>query len=109
MPLSENEQRMLEQMERALYEEDPKFATQLKGSDARAFYRKRLALAAGIFHRGETTVPEVKRALAAAGVPVTFQILEGHVHPSFAFTRLIPSARRYETDAIAAVRAALHP
>ena len=42
MPLSENEQRMLEQMERALYEEDPKFATQLKGSDARAFYRKRL-------------------------------------------------------------------
>jgi hypothetical protein len=36
---------MLEQMERALYEEDPKFATQLRGSDARAFYRKRLVLA----------------------------------------------------------------
>jgi hypothetical protein len=45
MPLSENEQRMLEQMERALYEEDPKFATQLRGSDARAFYRKRLVVA----------------------------------------------------------------
>ncbi len=28
------------------------------------------ALAAGIFHRGETTVPEVKQALAAAGVPI---------------------------------------
>lgn len=28
------------------------------------------ALAAGIFHRGETTVGEVKRLLAAAGVPV---------------------------------------
>jgi cyclase len=28
------------------------------------------ALAAGIFHRGETTVPEVKRALAEAGVHV---------------------------------------
>ncbi|MEW2633449.1 DUF3040 domain-containing protein, partial [Streptomyces sp. NPDC048389] len=27
MPLSEHEQRMLEQMERALYAEDPKFAT----------------------------------------------------------------------------------
>ena len=52
MPLSENEQRMLEQMERALYEEDPKFATQLKGSDARAFYRKRLAVAAGLFAVG---------------------------------------------------------
>lgn len=49
MPLSENEQRMLEQMERALYEEDPKFATQLKGSDARAFYRKRLIGAAAGF------------------------------------------------------------
>jgi hypothetical protein len=45
MPLSENEQRMLEQMERALYAEDPKFATQLKGSDARTFYRKRLVIA----------------------------------------------------------------
>ena len=45
MPLSENEQRMLEQMERALYAEDPKFATQLKGSDARTFYRKRLVVA----------------------------------------------------------------
>ena len=28
------------------------------------------ALAAGIFHRGETTVPEVKRILAAAGVHI---------------------------------------
>ncbi|MCB0961936.1 MAG: alpha/beta hydrolase [Acidimicrobiales bacterium] len=49
------------------------------------------------------------RALEAAGVPVAFQILEGHVHPSFAFTRLIPSARRYEVDAVAALRVALHP
>ena len=49
------------------------------------------------------------RALEAAGVPVAFQVLEGHVHPSFAFTRLIPSARRYEVEAIAALRAALHP
>jgi hypothetical protein len=45
MPLSENEQRLLEQMEQALYAEDPKFASQLRGSDARAFYRKRLVLA----------------------------------------------------------------
>ncbi len=52
MPLSENEQRMLEQMERALYEEDPKFATQLKGSDARAFYRKRLVGAVAAFSVG---------------------------------------------------------
>jgi len=52
MPLSENEQRMLEQMERALYAEDPKFATQLRGSDARKFYRKRLLVAATGFALG---------------------------------------------------------
>ena len=46
MPLSENEQRMLEQMEQALYAEDPKFASQLRGSDARSFYKKRLVIAA---------------------------------------------------------------
>ena len=31
MPLSEHEQKLLEQMERALYAEDPSFATQMKG------------------------------------------------------------------------------
>ena len=37
MPLSEHEQRLLEQMERALYAEDPKFATSLRsGPSARA-------------------------------------------------------------------------
>lgn len=37
MPLSEHEQRLLEQMERALYAEDPKFATSLRsGAGARA-------------------------------------------------------------------------
>lgn len=35
------------------------------------------ALAAGIFHRGETTVPEVKRALAEAGVPVRLDDVGG--------------------------------
>lgn len=45
--------------------------------------------------------------LADAGVPARHIRLEGHVHPSFAFTRLVPSARAYEQDAIAALRAAL--
>ncbi|MDQ1295576.1 MAG: hypothetical protein QG608_3461 [Actinomycetota bacterium] len=31
MPLSENEQRVLEQMERALYDDDPKFASTMRG------------------------------------------------------------------------------
>ncbi|MGI5351894.1 DUF3040 domain-containing protein [Streptomyces sp. CA-250714] len=42
MPLSEHEQRMLEQMERALYAEDPKFATALEGSELRRYTRKRV-------------------------------------------------------------------
>jgi acetyl esterase len=47
--------------------------------------------------------------LAAAGVPTTYRLFEGNVHPSFAFTRLLPSAAAYERDAIAALRKALHP
>ncbi len=48
-------------------------------------------------------------ALEAAGVPVERRRLEGHVHPSFAFTRLVPSAAAYEREAVAALRRALHP
>ena len=46
MPLSEHEQRLLEQMERALYAEDPKFASQLRGRDPRSNFRRRIVLAA---------------------------------------------------------------
>ena len=49
MPLSEHEQRMLEQMERALYAEDPKFASTMRGSDARARHRRRALAAVGGF------------------------------------------------------------
>ena len=49
MPLSEHEQRLLEQMEQALYAEDPKFASQMQGSAARARLRRGIAIgAAGI-------------------------------------------------------------
>jgi hypothetical protein len=44
VPLSEHEQRLLEQMERALYAEDPKFATALRGSDLRRHFRRRILL-----------------------------------------------------------------
>lgn len=47
-------------------------------------------------------------ALRDAGVEVHHEILAGHVHPSFAFTRLVPSAADYEHRAIAALRTALH-
>ena len=45
MPLSEHEQRLLEQMERALYAEDPKFASSLRGKDPRSNFRRRLLMA----------------------------------------------------------------
>lgn len=44
MPLSEHEQQLLEQMEQALYAEDPKFASQMQGSGARASARRRMAI-----------------------------------------------------------------
>ncbi len=40
MPLSEHEQELLEQMEQALYAEDPKFASQMQGAGARSARRR---------------------------------------------------------------------
>jgi hypothetical protein len=42
VPLSEHEQHLLQQMEQALYAEDPKFASQMQGSIARARMRRRI-------------------------------------------------------------------
>jgi hypothetical protein len=47
VPLSEEELRLLEQMERALVEEDPKFASTLRGTTLRSTARRR-ALLAGV-------------------------------------------------------------
>ena len=47
MPLSEHEQHLLEQMEQALYAEDPKFASQMQGSAARARLRRSIIFGAG--------------------------------------------------------------
>ncbi len=41
MPLSEHEQQLLEQMEQALYAEDPKFASHMKGDRSAAAARRR--------------------------------------------------------------------
>ncbi len=52
MPLSEEELRLLEQMERALVEEDPKFASTLRGTSLRSIARRRAILAAVVFVAG---------------------------------------------------------
>ncbi len=46
MPLSEHEQRLLDQIERALYAEDPKFASTVRQTDLRTHMRRRLRRAA---------------------------------------------------------------
>ncbi len=52
MPLSEEELRLLEQMERALVEEDPKFASTLRGTAMRTSARRRGIIAGFVFALG---------------------------------------------------------
>ncbi len=52
MPLSENEQRLLEQIERALVEDDPKFASAVRSTDPRTYLLRRVRRSAGVFLLG---------------------------------------------------------
>ncbi|MDT7545733.1 MAG: hypothetical protein QOE99_1843 [Actinomycetota bacterium] len=52
MPLSEHEQRLLDQIERALYQEDPKFASTVRSTDLRTHMRRRLRRAAVVLALG---------------------------------------------------------
>ena len=52
MPLSEEELRLLEQMERALVAEDPKLASAMRGTTMRRHARRRAYIAAGAFGVG---------------------------------------------------------
>ncbi len=52
MPLSEEELRLLEQMERALVADDPKLASTMRGTKLRASARRRAVIAAAVFVLG---------------------------------------------------------
>jgi hypothetical protein len=52
VPLSEHEQRLLDQIERALYQEDPKFASTVRATDLRTHMRRRLRRAAFVLALG---------------------------------------------------------
>jgi len=56
MPLSEHEQRLLDQIERAFYEEDPKFASAVRSTDLRTHMRRRLRRAGAVFVIGFVTM-----------------------------------------------------
>jgi Protein of unknown function (DUF3040) len=63
MPLSEHEQRMLDQIESALYAEDPKFASSVRGGTLRATSARRRLKGAALFVVG--------LAMLVAGVPIS--------------------------------------
>lgn len=52
MPLSDHEQRMLDQIESALYAEDPKFASSVRGGGLRAPTARRRLVGGGLFLGG---------------------------------------------------------
>jgi hypothetical protein len=74
VPLSEEELRLLEQMERALVAEDPKFASTLRGTRIRQHARRQVILGAFIFLVGVAllmagaVIPEI--ALGVVGFVV---------------------------------------
>jgi len=72
MPLSEHEQRLLDQIERALYAEDPKFASNVRGARMRSPSRRRRLQGIALFVLGLVllVVGAAVMSLWVAGVPV---------------------------------------
>jgi uncharacterized membrane protein len=71
MPLSEHEQRLLDQIERALYAEDPKFASNVRGARMRSLYHRRRFQGIVLFVLGLLLlVAGVVLPVTALGVPV---------------------------------------
>lgn len=73
MPLSEEELRLLEQMERALVAEDPKFVSALRGTARRRDARRRSFVAGGVFVIGIVVL------MAGAVLPNTLVGIVGFV------------------------------
>jgi hypothetical protein len=91
VPLSEHEQRLLEQMEKALYAEDPKFATSLRSTGGAAS-RSRAALGVlGILVGLGVVLAGMALPMAALGVVGFVVMLAGAVLTYFAFTRRTPA------------------
>lgn len=104
MPLNDHEQRLLDQIERALYAEDPKFASAVRHTDLRSVMRRRMWRAATVFVVGFVllllgvteplvgiagfTVMLLALALALSawkrmtGVPATLQSVDGRTERS---------------------------
>ena len=72
MPLSEHEQRLLDQIERALYAEDPKFASTVRGAKLRRPSKRRRVQGIVLFVAGVAALVAgvIFSKLAIAGIPV---------------------------------------
>ncbi|MGH3813847.1 MAG: DUF3040 domain-containing protein [Pseudonocardiaceae bacterium] len=71
MPLSEHEQRLLDQIERALYAEDPKFASNVRGARMRNRYHRRRIQGIALFVLGLLLlVAGVMLPVRPVGIPV---------------------------------------
>ena len=100
MPLSEHEQRLLEQMERALYAEDPKFATSLRSANGVRASRARAGLGVlGVLVGLGLILAGVATTVIALGVGGFAVMLVGAVVAYSAFR--IPTVAASETDPIA--------
>jgi hypothetical protein len=99
MPLSEHEQRLLEQMERALYAEDPKFATSLRSASSRAARGKAVFGILAVFLGLGIVVVGVALPMAVVGVIGFAVMLVGAIAAYGAFTS--PSAPTSEEAAAA--------
>jgi hypothetical protein len=70
MPLSEHEQRLLDQIERALYAEDPKFASTVRGAKLRRPSRRRRIQGIAWFVLGVALLVTGVMLPKLAGIPV---------------------------------------
>ncbi|ANZ38486.1 hypothetical protein BBK82_22900 [Lentzea guizhouensis] len=72
MPLSEHEQRLLDQIERALYAEDPKFASTVRGAKLRRPSKRRRVQGIVLFVAGVAALIAgvIFPQLAIASIPV---------------------------------------
>lgn len=103
MPLSEEELRLLEQMERALVEEDPKLASTLRGTAFRRSARRRAIIAGAAFVVGVA----VLMGGAVAQLPVLGVV--GFVIMLVSATVALTSMRGQQSAAAAADPRAGHP
>jgi hypothetical protein len=103
VPLSEEELRLLEQMERALVEEDPKFASTLRGTSFRRAARRRAVVAGVVFVGGvallmtgaimaEVIVGVAGFVVMLASATYALASLRGHAAPAAGSAEVRPTA-----------------